>query len=471
MTYRRAAAQPMAKRPRLLLWLSLAGISAFERCGDANNNCYKWSLEGRCTNSSEDSVRAYCPFSCGVCMPHSCSAEKADEDFCNADLESHDEEHGGMHCSFWHHLPTRGRIDVYFLHEEEVLVGSLEPNSVFGVKTYEDHVFRLRDAGSQDLLATVRMFRTRIVLIIDEDFMESLKDCVDLPHETWQGSCDDWAPEGQCVPNPGFMTVYCSRSCYACHLRQEETRCTRRFLQMNQEPALRPGDLEQVFRDMNERSKKYSTAMRVLSQSPWIVTFDDIISEEEMAELLASTKVFNQSRDQGEANAFGMQEGIISSKRTSQTAWCQDTCKELPSYIAVINRIAEIVQVPSENFESMQFLKYHVGERYVEHHDMNNEKDNDFACGPRIYTFFLYLSDVEEGGETHFTQLNLSVKPRKGSGLLWPSVLSENPTVQDERTMHEAKPVLRGMKMAANVWVHLYDFSTPNHWACTGGGR
>lgn len=39
-----------------------------------------------------------------------------------------------------------------------------------------------------------------------------------------------------------------------------------------------------------------------------IVTFDDIISEEEMAELLASTKVFNQSRDQGEANAFGMQE-------------------------------------------------------------------------------------------------------------------------------------------------------------------
>eukprot|EP00913_Durusdinium_trenchii_P020837 g19576.t1 len=116
---------------------------------------------------------------------------------------------------------------------------------------------------------------------------------------------------------------------------------------------------------MNERSKKYSTAMRVLSQSPWIVTFDDIISEEEMAELLASTKVFNQSRDQGEANAFGMQEGIISSKRTSQTAWCQDTCKELPSYIAV----------PSENFESMQFLKYHVGERYVEHHDMNNEKE------------------------------------------------------------------------------------------------
>ena len=29
-------------------------------------------------------------------------------------------------------------------------------------------------------------------------------------------------------------------------------------------------------------------------------------------------------------------------------------------------------------------------------------EDNDHACGPRIYTFFLYLSDVEEGGETQF---------------------------------------------------------------------
>ena len=47
------------------------------------------------------------------------------------------------------------------------------------------------------------------------------------------------------------------------------------------------------------------------------------------------------------------------------------------------------------------FLRnYAIGEKYVEHHDMNNISDNDHACGPRIYTFFLYLSDVEEGGET-----------------------------------------------------------------------
>ena len=173
----------------------------------------------------------------------------------------------------------------------------------------------------------------------------------------------------------------------------------------------------------------------------------------------------------GEADDFGIQDSIVSSKRTSQTAWCQETCRELPSYIAVQDRISKIIQVSSKNFESMQFLRYKVGEHYVKHHDMNKEKDNDYACGPRIYTFFLYLSDVEEGGETHFTELNISVKPSKGTGLLWPSVQSANPTKQEENTMHEARPVLRGMKMAANVWVHLYEFQVPNTWACTGSSR
>ena len=37
-------------------------------------------------------------------------------------------------------------------------------------------------------------------------------------------------------------------------------------------------------------------------------------------------------------------------------------------------------------------------------------KDNDRACGPRIYTFFLYLSDVEEGGETPFGSVSLRQK-------------------------------------------------------------
>lgn len=90
------------------------------------------------------------------------------------------------------------------------------------------------------------------------------------------------------------------------------------------------------------------------------------------------------------------------------------------------------------------------------------------SCGPRILTFFLYLSDVEEGGETHFPRLGLKVKPRRGSAVLWPSTYSDALETQDPRTIHEALPVIKGVKLAANSWIHLYDFEKSNLWGCTG---
>lgn len=80
------------------------------------------------------------------------------------------------------------------------------------------------------------------------------------------------------------------------------------------------------------------------------------------------------------------------------------------------------------------------------------------ACGPRILTFFLYLNDVEEGGETVFTNLkNVTVKPRKGRAVLWPNVYMDDLEEVDDRTIHEARPVIKGMKYAANSWIHLYN--------------
>ena len=75
---------------------------------------------------------------------------------------------------------------------------------------------------------------------------------------------------------------------------------------------------------------------------------------------------------------------------------------------------------------------------------------------------------VEEGGETWFNKLDLKVKPEKGSAILWPSVLNEDPFKIDQRTTHAALPVIKGEKYSANVWVHLRDFMSSNKWGCTG---
>jgi len=91
----------------------------------------------------------------------------------------------------------------------------------------------------------------------------------------------------------------------------------------------------------------------------------------------------------------------------------------------------------------------------------------DRACGPRILTFYQYLSDVEEGGGTAFPDLGITVAPKKGRVLLWPSVLSSNPEKKDHRMDHEALPVIKGLKYGANAWIHLYDFKAPHLTNCT----
>ena len=72
-------------------------------------------------------------------------------------------------------------------------------------------------------------------------------------------------------------------------------------------------------------------------------------------------------------------------------------------------------------------------------------------CGPRVFTFFLYLSDVEEGGGTSFPRLNLTVHPKRGSAVWWPHGYNDNPWRKDDRTHHEAMPVIKGTKCAANT--------------------
>ncbi len=80
-----------------------------------------------------------------------------------------------------------------------------------------------------------------------------------------------------------------------------------------------------------------------------------------------------------------------------------------------------------------------------------------------------------EGGETHFPRVlgvggasSIKIKPELGKAVLWANTLNSNPQSIDERTYHEALPVVKGIKYAANAWIHNYDYETPNLWACTG---
>lgn len=282
------------------------------------------------------------------------------------------------------------------------------------------------------------------------------------------------------------MTVNCPVSCNFCHLRDPKVRCPRERLNTTHTLAYEPGQMNEMFSNLKANfGDRYG--IEILSTSPWIVTFENFVSDEEIENILASVHGnWERSTDTGEANEFGEVGRVLSQGRTSSNAWCRHDCESNPHVQNVYKKISEVVGIDKTNFESFQILQYDIGQKYLTHHDAGVSQDG-LACGPRILTFFLYLSDVEEGGETAFPTLGYTVKPKKGKALLWPSTHSHDPSSIDHRTMHEARPVIRGKKYAANAWIHLYDFEgesnslfsflfdskvsvtvVANHWGCTG---
>jgi len=291
--------------------------------------------------------------------------------------------------------------------------------------------------------------------------LEASAECIDRYDD-----CQFFFEEGECDNNPGWMIVNCAKVCNACHLRDPALRCDRSFLNISNDPIYAPGDMGDMFESI-EKDFGHLYEINVLSRTPWIVTFDNFVTPEEAEALINSVGPFHRSTDTGERNEFGEQGQILSEGRTSSNAWCNDECEENEDVQNLIEKIEEVTRVPYSHYESFQVLKYITGQKYNLHHD-SSDSDNQIPCGPRILTFFLYLSDVEEGGETAFPSLGIEVKPKKGKALLWPSTLNENPSKMDPNTYHEARPVIRGTKFAANAWIHLYDFRIPNLWGCTG---
>jgi len=295
---------------------------------------------------------------------------------------------------------------------------------------------------------------------------EAVKECIDrYPKE-----CQEFVRAGECLKTPGWMIMNCAKSCdkhnNACRLRDPKLRCSRESLGIETTPVYQPGDMNKMFQSLIPRySGQYN--INVLSESPWVVVFDNFLNDKEINALIDTVDKWERSTDTGVANEYGETGRILSSGRTSSNSWCRGACEDHPDVKSVMRKIEEVTYVPYRNYESFQVLRYEQGQKYTVHHDYGIE-DIKLPCGPRILTFFLYLSDVEEGGHTAFPSLNISVQPRRGSALLWPSTLDSNPELQDIRTMHEAKPVIKGSKYAANSWIHLYEYAKPNVWGCTG---
>ncbi|CAL9187295.1 unnamed protein product [Musa hybrid cultivar] len=156
--------------------------------------------------------------------------------------------------------------------------------------------------------------------------------------------------------------------------------------------------------------------------------------------------------------------GIKSKVRTSSGMFLTPEEQNLPIIQAIENRIAVFSQIPAENGEHMQVLRYKQSQFYSVHSDYFTNITHIKKGGQRVATMLMYLNDDVEGGETYFPMAaagecscggmmvrGLCVKPSQGDALLFWS-LGLNGRL-DPHTLHAGCPVLRGEKWSATKWM------------------
>ena len=276
--------------------------------------------------------------------------------------------------------------------------------------------------------------------------------------QTEHAQCAEWVAMGECDANPGYMKRHCAPLCKSCDYLSIEGRCP---IDPEAPLAWGPGDLNKMFTRLTSEPylSKYDVKIHSspdMGNQPWVITMENVISEEESDVLieLGAVEEYKQSADVGKLNADGTFEESFNSGRTSTNAWCQNACYENATAREIGYRLSNLTGIPELNSEFLQLLRYEPGQFYRVHHDYI-DLENKRQQGPRLLTLYLYLNDVEEGGGTNFDRLNITVMPKRGRALLWPSVKDEDPTVKEPRTTHQALPVVKGIKYGKYISFEL----------------
>ncbi|WP_214626485.1 2OG-Fe(II) oxygenase [Paenibacillus agaridevorans] len=178
----------------------------------------------------------------------------------------------------------------------------------------------------------------------------------------------------------------------------------------------------------------------VLNEEPLLMKFDRVLSDEECQALIDSAA--SRLKKSKLANKE------VSQIRTSSGMFFDEN--ESPLITIIENRISSLMHVPIVHAEGLQVLKYEPGQEFKEHYDFFGS-NNPSSDNNRMSTLIIYLNDVEEGGETTFPSLEITVKPVKGSAVYFEYFYSNQ--ALNELTLHSGKPVIRGEKWVTTQWM------------------
>ena len=188
-----------------------------------------------------------------------------------------------------------------------------------------------------------------------------------------------------------------------------------------------------------------------LMENPNIALLDGLLTDEE-CEALIQASAGKLERSLVVDRQSGGQ--LPSNVRSSEGAHFQRGETDLVK--AIEARIAALTGLRIEQGEPIQILHYGLQGEYLPHHDYFDPMDPGTPVilktgGQRIATLVMYLNTPEEGGATHFPELDLEVKARKGSAVYFEYMNKAGQI--DSRSLHAGMPVVKGEKWIATKWL------------------
>ena len=242
------------------------------------------------------------------------------------------------------------RVDVYYDDGDYGLfMGILDKDGSTALKSYIGHSFFVTRHGVKEGLfqdpgtdhekrLTFNVGRRDQLFLVPENSAPSTNPCQDR-----FSICKTQAETGGCSRSPGWMIVHCCESCDP-HLNSSELidpkkRCSKDQLK-TPENVWKPGDLNKLFAGWaTDEKMKETYGLEVLSSpepekygatwekakdgSPWVVVFDNFLTDDEVRDLIRGGEIegYERSTDQGATNDLGEMEKVVSKTRTSANAW------------------------------------------------------------------------------------------------------------------------------------------------------
>jgi len=401
-------------------------------CVDEDELCEFWASENEC-DINPNYMLVHCAKSCGTCDGGDYNLEDHDDDY--------DDYDDGLRSDPRYTTQTKNSLD----EQARELPHLLNQVAEYG-EPQEAYFPNEEDVNIQLVHLVIRQTVSYMNNFIHAEHPthridpEMIRLCRN-EHE----HCSLWASQGECEANPSYMLISCSAACRSCDKIRFDTRCPPRSA--DEPPGLVKGGLNLMFQRIvdnynsilppnavvtvhsrpesptpqpDTHGRIHFDIAKNLKQKPWVITIDNFLTHEECDRLieLGYEAKYERSKDVGGLKADGTIESSTSDYRTSENAWCSRDCRKDSTVQDILNKMQRVTGIHPSNYEDFQILKYDQGQFYRTHHDyIGHQKDR--AAGPRILTFFLYLSDVEEGGATNFPLLgDLSVYPKKGRALV-----------------------------------------------------